>query len=216
MNFISIRQFALAASSLSLLLAGTVLTGCTVYSADPITATVVDADTGAPIEGVNVVAAWELQGSWNYGDAVGYVNVLESVTDGNGHFSFPSWGPRVANRGKVRLSAPALYIFKSGYRFGVYENNGPSTVNAPSKLVSDWAGKSLKLKPFVGSPKELVESYVFLTSVAIHDLDKNGRIADVPKFICSIAQENQRLTNLGFADALYPNEWARSRGISCQ
>jgi hypothetical protein len=64
MNPISIRQFALAASSLSLLLAGTSLTGCTVYSADPITATVVDADTGAPIEGVNVVAAWELGASW--------------------------------------------------------------------------------------------------------------------------------------------------------
>jgi len=215
MNPISIRQFALAASSLSLLLAGTSLTGCTVYSADPITATVVDADTGAPIEGVNVVAAWELRGGVNYGGAVGYVNVLETVTDRNGRFSFPAWGPRIASGGKIRLSAPLLLLFKQGYKYGVFANNGRSGEDAPTDLRSDWNNRSLPLTQFSGTAQQYEENLRDLQTIFISDLDSNGRLADASKFICALMHQRDVNNPQGTPLARFGTDWLSSHGISC-
>ena len=64
----------------------------TYYSADSIDASVVDDETGAPIGGANVLAAWEMtSGLENHGRA--YAMVLEAVTDDKGRVSFPAWGP---------------------------------------------------------------------------------------------------------------------------
>ena len=72
------------------------LTSCVrVYYADPIKARVVDAATGTPVEGVNVLAAWQAKGGLEGGNIMGYVKVMEDVTDANGEFSFPGWGPKV-------------------------------------------------------------------------------------------------------------------------
>ena len=50
------------------------------YSADAIAARVVDADSGAPVDGVNVVAGWEVKGGMEGGNIVGWVKVMETVT----------------------------------------------------------------------------------------------------------------------------------------
>src|SRR5690348_13390482 len=66
-------------------------TSATYYSAEPITAWVVDAETKQPLAGVNVVAHWQLEGGLEGGNNIGQMMVMEAVTDTAGKFSFPAW-----------------------------------------------------------------------------------------------------------------------------
>src|SRR5207249_9092134 len=95
------------------------------YQAEPLAATVVNADSGEPLEGVIVVAHWEVQSPYN-GAAVAEVMVMETMTDTQGKFAFPAWGPTrpdisltpLANApwtGRLMYNAPALLLFKSDY-----------------------------------------------------------------------------------------------------
>src|SRR3989442_12447607 len=85
------------------------------YSAEGIEAWVVDEDSGQPLEGGVVVANWELMGGL-HPDTVGQLMVMETVTDANGRFSFPAWGPKLRPPGGYLDSHdPALTLFKSGY-----------------------------------------------------------------------------------------------------
>jgi len=208
------RTFVLTAFRISILMAVASLVGCTVYSADPITATVVDADTGAPIEGVNVVAAWELAGGINDGAVVGYANLMETITDKNGYFHFSNWGPRLTPYGKVRLNAPVILLFKSGYRFVEFANNGRAGANASPKLKSDWDGKSVSMKRFVGTATQYEESFLNLR-VAISNLEKNHKLAEIPEFMCSLLTQRAILAAEGVRDALHSQDWLRSRGVVC-
>ena len=85
----------------------------------------------------------------NDGTVVGYANLMETITDKNGYFHFANWGPRPTLYGKVRLNAPVLLLFKSGYRFTEFANNGRSGADASPKLKSDWNGRSISMKRFV-------------------------------------------------------------------
>ncbi|MCF6199453.1 MAG: hypothetical protein L3J67_08665 [Hyphomicrobiaceae bacterium] len=65
------------------------LTGCTRYSAEPIEGWVIDADTKKPIEGVIVVANWQLHKSTIGGRIpAAHLNIMETLTDKNGRFFF--------------------------------------------------------------------------------------------------------------------------------
>jgi len=66
-----------------------------VYFAKEIRGQVVDAETGRPLEGVVIVARWTLR--WiGIGDSStgGEINTLEAVTDREGNYFIPRWGPR--------------------------------------------------------------------------------------------------------------------------
>jgi uncharacterized GH25 family protein len=85
---------------LALLLAS--LSACaTSYSAKPITAKVVDAVTGEPLEGVNVVAHWLMEDP-QAGRGQGDLELMEAVTDKSGEFHFPGWGPKAIPRDSFR------------------------------------------------------------------------------------------------------------------
>ena len=72
------------------------------YNADAIEGWVVDRETGNPIEGVVVVAHWQLRGGLEGGTPIRELKILESVTDHDGRYSFP-----VARRAAGRL--PSSY-----------------------------------------------------------------------------------------------------------
>src|SRR5439155_780937 len=61
------------------------------YAANAIRATVVDATAGSPIEGAVVVAVWQLQTMSGEGPRL---QVSEAVTDRDGRFVIPGWGPK--------------------------------------------------------------------------------------------------------------------------
>ncbi len=133
------------------------------YSAEPISAQVVDADTKEPIEGVVVVAAWELKGGLEGGNLKGVMMVMETVTDQSGRFHFAGWGPKrkpsyIHWYEDVRLKSesPEFFLFKNGYRFGTFLNDTDmkKLANDPSVQTSDWNGKTMPLKKFAGTLKE--------------------------------------------------------------
>lgn len=210
MATIWIRATALAFAALCI--SGTAAP--TVYSADPIEVKVNDAATGMPIEGVNVVAAWELRGGFEYGSAVGYVNILETATDKDGRFQFPGWGPRIALNGKVRLNAPLMLMFKNGYRMAILSNNGRTGVDAAPELKSDWNGKVITLKRFDGTSAQYKETMEY-PMVLLLNFERNGKMNQIPQFMCSLAQERTRLQAVGVPDAFYSSEWLGSRGVHC-
>lgn len=131
------------------------LSGCvTEYSAKPITAWVVDAQTKRPIPGVAVVAYWELEGGLEGGEELGEVMVKDAVTDANGRFTIPGWGPKAIPRGlssnaRLKDLDPELVLFKTGYEYLAHEN-AESIVKKTSLRTSDYDGKTIELKPFKG------------------------------------------------------------------
>lgn len=125
-----------------------ILSGCASLSAAPISAQVVDADTHQPLAGVVVVAHWELHRGSFTGDALpcGEAGVEEAVTDQDGGFHIPGWGP-VTSSCDMRGAEPSLILFKSGYHpKGV--NNPTYSIETVSVSRSFWDGKTIELSGF--------------------------------------------------------------------
>ncbi|MGE0355387.1 MAG: hypothetical protein AB7P08_00590 [Burkholderiales bacterium] len=136
----------------------------TSYSALPISARVVDADTNEPLADVIVVVKWEYEYhrreiSESLGR--GTFEFAETVTDGNGEFRFPGWGPKDVPRdtpGRAFLGPnnPTLALFKPGYLYEVKNNPWESAYLDDRYYVGDpvrhstWNGKAIRLKRKVG------------------------------------------------------------------
>lgn len=166
------------------------------YSADPITAWVVDAETGKPIEGVSVVASWELLGGMFESQTVGFLKVMETVSDSSGKFSFPGWGPGpMWTLDLLEDGTPVLQFFKSGYSFHSVRNLGV-VQRAPRHMQSSWNGKTIKLQRFNGSLEDY--SWELDLSLAIH-IDFLLSKTDcgwkaIPKFLWAADQQDQIFT----------------------
>ncbi|WP_077732065.1 hypothetical protein [Methylocaldum sp. 14B] len=144
---------------LYLLLTALSLPACAkTYSAKPITATVVDAETWEPLEGVNVVADWVLYApAWR---STGELEIIEAVTDEQGQFHIPGWGPKAVPSHlpygtRLGNEDPALQFFKGGYRIRVLVNSRQPERLRPENDIpvrySDWDGKVIKLEKFKGT-----------------------------------------------------------------
>lgn len=126
-----------------------------VYYAKDIRGQVVDAETRQPLEGVVIVAKWTLR--WiglGHGGTGGSVNTLETVTDKEGKYFIPGWGPRPRPPLSFLDSLdPELVFFKSNfYPLGLenalrsYENHNKHMLRA-----SEWDEKVITLKVFKGN-----------------------------------------------------------------
>jgi len=144
---------------LYLLLTALSLPACArTYSARPITATVIDTDTQEPLEGVNVVADWVLYDpAWR---GTGELEIIEAVTDEQGQFHIPGWGPKAVPSHlpygtRLGNDDPALQFFKGGYRIRVLVNSRQPERLRPENDIpvrySDWDGKVIKLEKFKGT-----------------------------------------------------------------
>lgn len=140
----------------------------TKYSAEPIQAWVVDIESNQPIEGVVVVAHWQLEGGLEGGSNIGQMMVLESVTGKDGRFSFPAWGPKEIPSGlsiwhrnaRLKNLDPEMLLFKSGYEYlGLQNNKSLDEVRGerPYVRTSDWNGKTIRMKKFKGNLHEYAE-----------------------------------------------------------
>lgn len=125
------------------------------YKAAPIEGWVVEADTGKPLEGVIVVAKWQLEGGFEGNTPVGQLMVMESVTDKQGKFYFEGWGPKLRpGFGKLKTASPELLFYKKDYEFQRLVNRlTRASLRGELKipLRSDWNGKQIPLKKFDGS-----------------------------------------------------------------
>ncbi len=134
-----------------------VVTGCAggvfpVRSA-AVTATVVDEETNAPLEGVAVVGKWpNIQGTFAGSSPAGIIEIKEVVTDAQGKFTLPGWwksGEGIASPG-LTVTDPVIYLYKAGYWPHTLQNDSTrydEIVVWPSAWRSDWDGKTIPLKP---------------------------------------------------------------------
>jgi hypothetical protein len=123
------------------------------YSAKEIRATLVDEDSGQPLEGVVVVAQWVLwvAGPGGHGPRL---HVQETVTNSTGQFYFPGWGPKPNPRYPITRLVdrdPLLSFFKPGYRPRTVQNRWDRN---ESVRFSEWDGKTITLKRFAGTDKQ--------------------------------------------------------------
>ena len=93
------------------------------YVAAPMKGWVVDKDTKHPIEGAVVVAQWLLEGGIHHGGGTTLM-ASEAVTDKNGYYEIPGWGP-IRNPGSGQLfdADPTLHVFKRGFRLTGFRNS---------------------------------------------------------------------------------------------
>ncbi|MGH8589117.1 MAG: hypothetical protein ACREXX_07195 [Gammaproteobacteria bacterium] len=162
-----------------LLFTALLLRGClNIYSAKPIEAWIIDAETRQPVEGAVVVARWKLVYGLEGGGRYDWV-VLETVTDKNGRFTFPGWGPRVIPtsllwQAKMEGDDPDIKFYKFGYA-GVKQTQSMADKEYHRPHLDDyvWGGSSerewylngetLEYKPAKGDLKLLTEE--------LHDFD---------------------------------------------
>ncbi len=123
------------------------------YSAPEINGRVEDTVTGMPIENAVVVLVWiSRQNSIaGHGLTQGPIKVIEVLTDANGNFTSPAWGPMDnPYSGFADAYQPHILVYKAGYYLGGFDNyESFSTVkhyDFPSELDSRWNGKVLGLE----------------------------------------------------------------------
>ena len=151
------RHFIVCACAVGLMSTLPACAGSLTYSAEPIHAQVIDADTQQPIKGVVVTANWQLEeGTFGGNVPAGQLMVMESVTDNEGKFSFPAWGPKKAVKGHLVSDDPQLLLFKSGYEYQRLNNPYSSDREMRLRPVrrSVWNGRVIALKPFKGTGEE--------------------------------------------------------------
>ena len=117
--------------------------------AEPVAARVVDADTGQPLAGVVIMAYWDLhQGSLTgHAPSCGAADIEEAVTDENGDFQIPGWGP-VTSSCDMRAENPSLILFKSGYYERGVNNNPVNPLKTVTVSQSIWDGQTIKMRKF--------------------------------------------------------------------
>lgn len=100
------------------------------YQAAPITGQVVDKETGKPLEGVHVAVYWQLYDESNILGGLGgrvatdAIGVSETITDKDGYYHIPGWGPEVVSGNYLGEESPMIGFYKSGYKFRqLYNSN---------------------------------------------------------------------------------------------
>ena len=156
---------------LCLLLAVSFKAWATEQSAATIDAWVVDKQTGKPLDGVIVVAHWELSRvaptfvpTMPFGpDPRGplQLQIMETMTDAKGHFYFPAWGPLPVPLGAYLMDRdPHLIFFKEGYApWGASSFHQSTFDYSSSSTRTSWVdGMTIKLKKFEGDLKAYGET----------------------------------------------------------
>lgn len=168
----------------------------TFYSAKEIRANLVDKDTGQPLEGVIVVAQWILFVSLlGHGDHGPRLHVTEAVTDAEGKFYIPAWGPK-PNPQYPRTTYlynrdPTLSFFKPGYRPRSVANRWERN---EALRFSEWDGKTIELEKFKGTKKEWVRKISSLqNNLGWRPGPTGTEWRRMPRMILAIVEEMKRI-----------------------
>ena len=169
------------------------LTGCNRYSAESTEGWVIDADTKKPIEGVIVVANWQLHKSTVGGRIpAAHLNIMETLTDKNGLFYFERWGPKSTQWGFFIDRDPELLFYKEGYMYRALKNPLRSEIDNSKVRRSVWSGKTIELKRFDGDLKDYA---IHLSSLyaSMHTILHGSRCEwkTTPELVLAIAKQEK-------------------------
>lgn len=191
------------------------------YSALPIAAQVVDDESGSPLEGVIVVAQWmpvrEVVPGMAYRSMGDTLRIEETVTDAEGRFRFPGWGP-VPRPARLHLehNDPRILLFKAGHYPRQVANEPRTKYSQAQVRVSQWDGKTIRLRRFTGQP----QTYAVQDGRFRHEVSVDGSLRDLafrvgnlqgrlgwdrdtddwkrfPRMVVALANERERLEAAG-------------------
>jgi hypothetical protein len=164
----------------------------TTNSAKAIEGRVVDAETHLPLEGVNVVSRWYMHiPGFNGEEEV--IKLIEAVTDKDGRFYFPAWGPEAVPRdipwdAFKSFQYPAIEFFKSGYEPMGVSNQITGSRPKPGTTESEWNGKTIEIKKFKGR----MEVYALMVRTVVSGYSNCGW-KKMPKAMVAVFKEAERL-----------------------
>ena len=197
------------------------MTGCTYFprfylGADEIHGKVVDADTKEPIKDVVVVAVWKQDGGIIEEQHTANLVLRETTSDEQGNYVIDGWGPRLTFSGYIDNSAPSLIFYKYGYAPNRMGNItwGP---NAGTYVHSEWTGKTIELKKFVGTPKNYAESLSSLGDFLQYDSWYSGcDWKRVPQYTAAMIKLNIDLgQDRGWGPSNFTLDRLKSSGSRC-
>lgn len=188
------------------------------YQAAPITGQVVDKETGKPVEGVHVAVYWQLYDNSVLGGLGGRVvtdvmGVSETVTDKDGYYHIPGWGPEYVAGDYLGEESPMIGFYKTGYEFKeVYNSNMTLTVNKDyiseryeySKeetekgdiYKSNWDGVKIEIEKESSGIKDIISNldntYTFIYQIVS---GKKCESKIIKKFIASYSNQAEYIKN---------------------
>ena len=182
------------------------------YWSPPLHGQVVDAETKEPLPNVIVVAKWMLQATPS-ANAVDELEVMETVTDGEGRFAFTWRRPRFRWpwRGYLYDHAPEVIMFKSGYRFATFWRD---RTDAQAELLSwmiravasprEWTSppiKRVELSVFKGKLQEYAEHLADLEDGYLDNVFtvRNCSWRNYPRMQAVLHVEAERFRSLGIS-----------------
>ena len=177
--------------------------GAPIYTAAPIEAWVVDAETGQPIEGANVVMNWQLVvGGLDGPSNRGQLEVMETVTDKSGRFYFDGFTKLNPMMYELRNHDPRIVIFKSGYAYQILVNQYPKagTETPGIHRTSQHNGRSVKLKKMetIFFPVDGSSGFYTFLNIEIENIVFDGcEWKKMPRFIVAMDREEKRIKALG-------------------
>ena len=195
------------AMELMALLALVSLPACaTSYSALPISARVVDADSNEPLADVFEYLLPEI--SERRGS--GTFEFAETVTDGSGEFRFPGWGPKAVPQdtpGRAFMSPnnPTIALFKPGYLYDVRNNPWESAYLDERYYVGDpvrhstWNGKVIRLKRKGGDTGSYVAR---LQNPGGLPGGINCNWERIPRMLSALVREGERLRAINISNRI--------------
>ena len=192
-------SFWLNLFAITLLCVGTAAGADLYYTIAPIEAWVVDAETGAPIEGAVVTANWQLVGFGfdTGGRKLGQLEVMETVTDKAGRFFFPGFTKVNISGNVLREEDPQILIFKSGYRYmrvasdypiGKEGEQGPNRKSAAN-------GQKLKMAKADADIKKYALNLKVLGSY-VSRIAENEQATRISQMIHALGCERQRIRSI--------------------
>lgn len=177
-----------------------------VYQSPSIEGDAVDVATGKPIEGAVVLAYWDIDESHLLDPPDTYsVKTIETLTDKNGHFVIPSWGPTTVCCGYMQYG-PGLIVIKPGYK-PITESVGVNLKDPhiqPQK--PSWSGDSFRMSPYVYEGyfgKQGFDEFEALSSsVSVTPMLPRHPCAlkDYPNFMGALTQQIQLFKAHGYED----------------
>lgn len=188
-------------------IATAVLSGCgaTSIPSPAFEEQVFDAETGAPLEGANVVAIWELREQNIHGTTFKQIaDIRETVTDKDGRFSIPA--VTIKNPERYVLSHnPLILIFKPGYKVVTVLRNCKDG-KCPSVAIVGAAGQTFRIikihrRYYSLNPNpQKVENFLEPIDVpsVMGDVLATCSFQQIPRFVEMMLQEKARLESLNF------------------
>lgn len=179
------------------------------HSAERIEGRIVDADSGAAVEGVVVVAHWQSDIHTLGGRIPGeQIMILEAVSDADGRFHFPAWGPRMYAAGVVEDKNPELLLFRPGYEYRHLSgmNEARDAQQSPAAFrMKRFAGDAAAYRHHLGSLN---------TDLRFAEEAKDCAWKRIPRMVQAVARQDDAFKRSGIADFYPISSWLKANETS--